>query len=53
MAKKTYQVLVPVNHNGDDYKPGDPIDLEDKHAKPLLDVKAIAEPEPEKAKDKK
>lgn len=42
MAKKIYQVESPVRHDGQDYLVGATIDLEDKEATGLLDVKAIS-----------
>lgn len=32
----------PVRHNGNDYQPGDPIELTEAEAAPLLDQQAIA-----------
>jgi hypothetical protein len=37
----TYKVLRPVKHDGDDYLPGDSIDLTPDHAGHLLATKAI------------
>ena len=48
MAKKTYTAKTPINHNGEDYAVGDPLELDDKTEAPqLLAVQAI-EPAPEK-----
>lgn len=41
-AVKTYKVLTPLEHDGQPYSPGDPVELSDEQAKPLLDVKAVA-----------
>lgn len=41
-ATKTYQVLTALEHDGQPYKAGEPIELTDEQAKPLLDVKAVA-----------
>ncbi len=38
MAKKTYEVLSPVNYDGVRYEVGEPIDVEDKHAKSLKET---------------
>lgn len=38
---QTYKVCDPVKHDGDRYAPGDPIELTDKQARPLLAVGAI------------
>ncbi len=48
MAKKTYQALTPIDCDGERYEIGEPIELEDKQAQPLLAVSAIEAP-PEKA----
>lgn len=40
---KPYTALSPISHDGLFYLIGDRIELEDKDAKPLLDVGAIAE----------
>lgn len=57
MAKKTYSVQSRVEHNGEPFEVGAAIELDDKHALPLLAVGAIAEPprpaEPVTAADKK
>ena len=39
-----YTALEPIRHNGVDYAPGAPIDLDAKAAGPLLAVGAIAKP---------
>lgn len=52
-AKKGYIVQSPVDHDGQRYEIGEPIDLEDKHAKALLEAGAIAEAKAKKAKDQK
>lgn len=39
--KKPYTALVPIAHDGEDYAPGDPIELTDTEATPLLAVKAV------------
>ncbi len=44
MQTKTYLVVDPVDHDNKRYAPRDPIVLNDEQAKPLLGVKAIAEP---------
>ena len=44
MAKKTYSVLMPVDYDNQRYDIGAGIDLEEKHAAPLLAVQAISEP---------
>lgn len=49
MAKKTYTVVNAVVHNDDRYEPGEPIDLDDKFAAPLLDRGAIAPAADDKA----
>lgn len=42
MAKKTYQALTTINHDGELYAAGDPIELDDKKQAPqLLAVGAI------------
>lgn len=41
MAKKSYQVASPIRYDGKDYAVGDLLDLEDKDASGLLEVKAI------------
>lgn len=43
MAKKSYEVVTRVTHDGKDYEVGKPITLEDDAAAPLLAVNAIAE----------
>lgn len=48
MAKKTYEVLSPVNYDGVRYEVGDPIDVEDKHAKSLKESGDIG-PQSEKS----
>ena len=40
--KKPYTALTKVNHDQEDYLAGSRIDLDDKQAKPLLDLGAIA-----------
>lgn len=45
--KKTFVVLEPVEHDGERYTPGSPIELHSKDALPLLAVRAIAEPSAE------
>lgn len=50
MAKKIYNVKAPVDHDNERYEVGEPIELEDKAAKPLLDVGAIEIAETEKKK---
>lgn len=48
MTKKTYTAKTPINHNGEDYAVGDPLELDDKTEAPqLLAVEAI-EPAPAK-----
>lgn len=42
MATKTYTAKTPIDYNGTRYEEGASIDIEDEHAKPLLDVDAIA-----------
>lgn len=42
MAKKKYSVVFPVNHDGEKFKPGDSISLEDEHAEVLLKRGTIA-----------
>lgn len=37
-TKKTYEVAANLTHDGNDYAPGDSIDLADEHAAPLLRV---------------
>jgi hypothetical protein len=44
-GKKTYTVLVVINHDGDLYEVGDAIDLTDKQAEPLLNVNAVVLPD--------
>lgn len=45
MAKKTYTALVAITHDGENYLPGDPVELDDKkHAPQLLECGAIEEP---------
>ncbi|MBQ1766816.1 MAG: hypothetical protein IIZ92_28480 [Aquincola sp.] len=39
--KKPYTALVPIDHDADHYAPGDPIELTDTEATPLLAVKAV------------
>lgn len=39
--KSFYTVTGPLRHNGQDYAAGDPIELTDKHASPLLAVGAV------------
>jgi chromosome segregation ATPase len=46
-TKKTYVVQEPVDHDGERYTPGAPIELASKDALPLLAVRAIAEPSAE------
>lgn len=41
MAKKTYQVQSPIRYDGKEFAVGDQIDLDDKDATGLLEVKAI------------
>ena len=41
-AVKNYKVLTPLEHDGQPYSPGEPVELSDEQAKPLLDVKAVA-----------
>lgn len=41
MATKRYTVKTPVNFNQEEFVPGDPIELDDKTAKDLLEVGAI------------
>ncbi|NOR69809.1 MAG: hypothetical protein GQ532_08985 [Methylomarinum sp.] len=43
MSKKTYKVLSPLKHNGDQLKAGDPVGLTDKQAQPLLSAKVVEE----------
>lgn len=40
-AGKGYVCIEPVKHNGKDHAPGDPIELGEADAKPLLDLQAI------------
>lgn len=49
-ATATYFALTPIEHNLEPYQPGDPIELTEKEAEPLLAVKAI-KPEGEAAAD--
>jgi len=44
MAKKTYNVLTAIDHDNERFELGSTIDLEDKQAQPLLDLKAISGP---------
>lgn len=42
MAKKTYLAKTPIEHDGEDFAIGDPIELDDKTQAPqLLAVEAI------------
>ena len=41
-ATKTFKVLTPVEHDGELYTEGKPIELNEEQARPLLDVKAVA-----------
>lgn len=41
MATKKYNVLTAVDYNNERFEAGSSIELEDKHAKPLIEVKAI------------
>ncbi len=42
MAKKQYIAKTPIQHNGDDFAEGDPIELDDKTEAPaLLAVNAV------------
>lgn len=45
MSKKTYLVKTPVEHDGERYDIGSEIALAEKHAGPLLAVKAIRDPD--------
>ena len=36
MAKKTYLARTPIDHDGERYEIGEPIELEDKQAAPLV-----------------
>lgn len=49
MAKKSYEVLSHVTHDGKGYDVGKTIELDDEHAEPLLAVKAIGEAGTKKA----
>ncbi|HRF12578.1 MAG TPA: hypothetical protein PLR37_10660 [Candidatus Accumulibacter phosphatis] len=45
MAKKTYTALTTINHDGEPYAAGDPIELDDKTQAPqLLSIGAIEAP---------
>lgn len=45
MSKKTYLVKTPVEHDGEHFEVGAQIALAEKHAAPLLAVKAIRDPD--------
>ncbi len=53
MAKKTYTTTRAVKHDGKHYDEGQPIDLEDSDAEPLLARGAIVAKLPAKAKAEK
>lgn len=53
MAKKTYEAVTAIDHDNERFDPGAPLDLEDKHARPLLDVGAIKEVAKAEKADKK
>lgn len=42
--KSKYEVIEAVNHDLEDYNPGDTLELEEKQAKPLLDLGKIRLP---------
>lgn len=44
MAKKSYTVKTPVNHNNEDFAAGDSIELDDKTEAPALLAVAAIEP---------
>lgn len=44
MAKKTYLARTPIDHDGERYEIGEPIELEDKQAAPLVACGAIGAP---------
>lgn len=46
MAKQTYTVTSPIEHDGVRYAEGKPIDLTDERAAPLLAVGAIKPKQP-------
>jgi hypothetical protein len=52
MAKKTYEVVSPLDHNGKRYAVGKTVDLEDDEAAPLL-VHTVKAPEKAEPKDRK
>ncbi len=53
MAKKTYQAMTTINHDGELYAVGDPIELDDRTQAPqLLAVGAITDPAPKAARTK-
>ena len=47
MATKTYYVVEPVRHDGNDFAPGAKIDLEPEQASPLLKAGVVAGRKPE------
>lgn len=51
--KRTYEVLSPVDHDRERYEAGEPIELTEDEAAPLLACSAIAAPAPAKAEPKK
>lgn len=48
MAKKNYEVLSPLRHDGEDYQPGDIVEIEEKQAKSLVGDEVL-KPVPAKA----
>lgn len=50
MAKRKYDIVEPVEHDGERFETGQ-IELAEVDAEPLLAVGAIAEPKKGKAKD--
>lgn len=42
---KTYRVKTPIEHDGERFEIGSEISLAEKHAAPLLSVKAIRDPD--------
>ncbi len=41
MAKRAFKVLSPVKLDGETLMPGETIEIEEKHAKELLDLRAV------------
>lgn len=48
--KRSYPVLDVLRHDGDDYGPGDTVDLTDAQAAPLLATKTVGEAAPAEEK---